>query len=246
MTSPRKTSVHSAHSIITMHVRKGITSLLLFGAFVFVSCGNSKDSSNTTTANQQTQTQSKGSEGYYKGPELDALTSNPNRLVVIETKLGTIKLQLFDKVAPKHVANMIKLVKSGFYDGVTFHRIISGFVIQGGDPNSKDDDLSNDGVGNASLERVPAEFSQTLTHQRGILSAARLGNDINSATTQFFIMHQHVTSLDKQYSIYGQVVEGLDVVDKIVSLPVINDGNPSTRDENPGKAAQIIKMTITE
>lgn len=225
-----------------MHVRKVIVSLVLV-AGVFSACGNSstKESSTTTTTptSQEASAQSTTFEGYYKGPELDALTSNPNRLVVIETKLGTIKLQLFDKVAPKHVANMIKLVKSGFYDGVTFHRIIPGFVIQGGDPNSKDDDLSNDGVGNPSLEKVPAEFSQTLTHQRGILSAARMGHDVNSASTQFFIMHQHVTSLDKQYSIYGQVVEGMAVVDKIVALPRV-------KGENPGKASQIIKVTITE
>lgn len=178
------------------------------------------------------------SEGYYKGPELDALTSNPDRLIVMETKQGTIKVQLFDKIAPKHVANIVELVKDGFYDGVTFHRVIPGFMIQGGDPNSKDDNLDKHGYGDPSLKKVPAEFSQTLTHQRGILSAARTA-DPNSASSQFFLMHQHSPHLDKQYSIYGQVVEGLAVVDKIVSLPKI-------KGDNPGKAAEIITMTITE
>jgi peptidyl-prolyl cis-trans isomerase B (cyclophilin B) len=218
-----------------------LRTLLLCGLVALATgCGNSNTSTTTTQTpsdNNQSNTAS-NSEGFYKGPELDALTSNPNRLVVMETKLGTIKLQLFDKAAPKHVANMVKLVKSGFYDGVTFHRIISGFMIQGGDPNSKDDDLSNDGIGRQDLERVPAEFSQTLTHQRGILSAARTP-DPNSASTQFFIMHKHNPQLDRQYSIYGQVVEGLAVVDKIVALPKVSG-------DNPGKAAQILKVTITE
>jgi peptidyl-prolyl cis-trans isomerase B (cyclophilin B) len=178
------------------------------------------------------------SEGFYKDKQVDTLTSNPARLVIMETKQGTIKLQLFDKIAPKHVANFEKLVKSGFYDGVTFHRVIPGFMIQGGDPNSKDDDLSNDGYGDPSLERVPAEFSKTLTHERGILSAARTA-DPNSASSQFFLMHQHSPHLDRQYSIYGQVVEGLSVVDKIVSLPKLQG-------DNPGKAAEIIKVTIQE
>lgn len=180
--------------------------------------------------------------GFYSGPALDTLTSNPNRLVVMETKQGVIKLQLFDKIAPKHVANMIDLVKSGFYDGTYFHRTISGFMIQGGDPNTKDDDFSNDGIGRPDLKTVPAEFSK-LEHQRGILSAARRGGDVNSATTQFFICHARAASLDGQYTIYGQVVEGMEVVDRIVKLPNVN---PKSREPNPGKEAQIIRVTISE
>src|SRR5439155_9113494 len=83
----------------------------------------------------------------YTGAELDKLTSNPKQTLVIETVQGTIKLKLFDKIAPKHVANIIKLAKEHFYDGTTFHRCIPGFMIQGGDPNSKDDNLGNDGIG---------------------------------------------------------------------------------------------------
>ncbi len=175
--------------------------------------------------------------GYYSGPALDTLTSNPNRIVKMETKQGVIKLQLFDKLAPRHVANMIELVKNGFYDGTTFHRIISGFMIQGGDPNSKDDNLDNDGIGSPDLKRVPAEFSN-LEHQRGILSAAR-SNDPNSATTQFFICHARASSLDGKYSIYGQVVEGMETVDRIVALQKI-------KGDNPGKAGEIIRVTISD
>jgi cyclophilin family peptidyl-prolyl cis-trans isomerase len=174
---------------------------------------------------------------YYSGDALETLTSDPNKLVTIETKLGTIKVQLFDKIAPKHVANFTKLIKQGFYDGLTFHRIIPGFMIQGGDPTSKSDDLSRHGYGDPSLEKVPAEFSK-LKHERGMLSAARTA-DPNSASSQFFIMHKNSPHLDGQYSIFGQVVEGIDVVDKIVSLPKLQG-------DNPGKAAEMTKVTISE
>ena len=178
-----------------------------------------------------------GGSAFYTGPALDTLTSNPNRLVTIETAHGNIKLQLFDKIAPKHVANFVSLIKSGFYNGVTFHRVIPGFMIQGGDPNSKDDDLSNDGTGSPGLTKVPAEFSN-LRHEPGILSAART-SDPNSATSQFFIVHKRASSLDGQYSIFGQVWEGLDVVEKIVNLP-------RNKSDNPGKAALITRMTVSE
>jgi peptidyl-prolyl cis-trans isomerase B (cyclophilin B) len=208
--------------------RLGVAAFIC-GAALLSSCGSSSKTTPTGS-------------GFYSGPALDTLTSNPNRLVVMETKQGVIKLQLFDKLAPKHVANMIDLVKSGFYDGTYFHRTIAGFMIQGGDPNTKDADYSNDGVGRADLKMIPEEFSN-LEHQRGILSAARRGGDVNSATTQFFICHARAASLDKQYTIYGQVVEGMEVVDRIVKLPNLN---PGSRDPNPGKEAQIIRVTISE
>ncbi len=172
----------------------------------------------------------------YRGADLDKLTSNPKQHLVIETKLGNIKLQLFDKIAPKMVANIINLAKSGFYDGCTFHRIIPGFMIQGGDPNSKDDDLSNDGYGHGP-QQVDAEFSK-LKHTPGILSAAR-SNDPNSASSQFFICVANASSLDGQYTIFGQVVEGMDVVNKIVALPKLSG-------DNPGKAAVMTKVLIED
>lgn len=180
-------------------------------------------------------------QGFYKGEELKNYTSDPDRLVVMETKHGKIKIQLFDKIAPKHVANFVKNVNEGFYNGLYFHRVVPGFMIQGGDPNTKDEDPSNDGFGRPDLEKVPAEFSK-LKHERGILSAART-QDPNSATTQFFLMHQYNSHLDGKYSIFGQVIEGMDVVDKIVMLPNTVKGS---RDPNPGKAATIVKATVVD
>src|ERR1700680_415944 len=111
---------------------------LLLLSFLIINCSSGKKTMNTTITG-----------GPYSGAELDKYCSNPNRLLVIETKLGTMKIQLFDKIAPKHVEQITRLAGEKFYDGCTFHRCIKGFMIQGGDPNSKDDDLSNDGTGGA-------------------------------------------------------------------------------------------------
>ncbi len=182
----------------------------------------------------------------YTGTKLDKYTAHPKRHLVIVTKLGTIKLQLFEKVAPNHVANIIKLADTHFYDGTYFHRVIPGFMIQGGDPNTKDDDLSNDGIGNNGSNRLMAELND-IHHTRGILSMART-QDLNSASCQFFICvadNASVGNLDKGgpyggYTAFGQVIEGMDVVDKIVNLP--NVGKPGGT--NPGKAAGVIKMYV--
>jgi peptidyl-prolyl cis-trans isomerase B (cyclophilin B) len=182
------------------------------------------------------------------GTMLDKYTSHPKRRLVIVTKQGTIKLQLFEKAAPNHVANIIKLADSHFYDGTYFHRVIPGFMIQGGDPNTKDNDYSNDGQGNNGSVRLMAELSD-IHHQRGILSMART-QDVNSASCQFFICVGDAGALDKNggyggYTAFGQVVEGMDIVDKIVNLPDALgrpfDGN---RGNNPGKAAEVIKMYV--
>jgi cyclophilin family peptidyl-prolyl cis-trans isomerase len=146
-------------------------------------------------------------------------------VAVIETDFGNIVIEFFSDVAPKHVANFKKLASSGFYDSTTFHRVIPGFMIQGGDPNSKDDDRSNDGMGQPGQPTVPAEFSK-LSHKRGIVSAARKGNDINSATSQFFICVADAPHLDGQYTVFGKVTEGMDVVDKIVKVPRDQRDNP--------------------
>ena len=142
-------------------------------------------------------------------------------------ELGKIVLETFPDVAPKHAANFDSLVNSGFYDGTAFHRVKPGFMIQGGDPNTKSfpNDRTSWGMGAKGQKTVPAEFS-TLTHKRGILSAARKGGDVNSATSQFFIMHADAPYLDKQYSIYGQVLNGMEVVDAIANTPCGNRDDP--------------------
>ena len=137
-------------------------------------------------------------------------------------------------MAPETVANFDNLVKTGAYDGTAFHRVIPGFVIQGGDPNSKEGPKSSWGMGAPGQKTVPAEFSD-VKHERGILSMARKGNDINSGTSQFFICVADVPSLNNQYTVFGAVSDGMDVVDKIVNMP---------RDETD-KALKKVEMFIT-
>ena len=137
-------------------------------------------------------------------------------MVVIEMENGaTIKLELYPEIAPKTVKNFEKLVSEGFYDGLTFHRIIPGFMIQGGDP------LGN-GMGGAE-EKIVGEFAQNgykndLKHTRGIISMARSMNP-NSASSQFFIMHKDAPHLDGAYAAFGKVIEGMETVDEIASIP---------------------------
>jgi peptidyl-prolyl cis-trans isomerase B (cyclophilin B) len=147
---------------------------------------------------------------------------------VIETKFGNIELKLFPEVAPNHVDNFLKLAREGFYDGTTFHRVIPGFMIQGGDPNTKSDDRSNHGMGGPGYT-IDAEFNDR-SHKRGTLSMARSANP-NSAGSQFFICVADAPHLDRQYSVFGEVVSGLDVVDKIVSQPRDRNDNPDERVE---------------
>ena len=154
---------------------------------------------------------------------------------VIETKFGNIELKFFPDVAPNHVDNFIELAKKGFYNGTTFHRVIPGFMIQGGDPNSKDPDKSKHGMGGPG-HTVKAEFNSK-PHKRGILSMARSANP-DSAGSQFFICVADAPSLDRQYTVFGEVVSGMDVVDKIVNQPRDRSDNPNERIE--------MKVKITE
>lgn len=149
----------------------------------------------------------------------------PKEVAVIETDFGKIVFEFLPRVAPKHVANFKKLADSGFYNGTAFHRVIPGFMIQGGDPNSKGNDRSTYGMGQPGQPTVPAEFNE-MSHKRGIVSAARRGDDINSATSQFFICVADAPHLDGQYSVFGRVIEGMDVVDKIASVPRDQRDNP--------------------
>lgn len=147
---------------------------------------------------------------------------------VIETKFGNIELKFFPEVAPNHVNNFIELAKKGFYDGTIFHRIIPGFMIQGGDPNSKDPDKSRHGMGGPG-HSVKAEFNST-PHKRGILSMAR-SSQPDSAGSQFFICVADAPFLDRQYTAFGEVVSGMDAADKIVNQPRDKRDNPNERIE---------------
>ncbi len=135
---------------------------------------------------------------------------------VIETKYGEIEIRFFPEYAPEHVKNFIRLAKEGFYDGTIFHRVIPGFIIQGGDPNTKGEDRATYGFGGPGY-RLKAEFN-SLSHRRGIVSMAR-GRDPDSAGSQFFIVVKDSPFLDRKYTVFGEVVRGMDVVDRISTLP---------------------------
>ena len=135
-----------------------------------------------------------------------------------DTSLGTIDVELFPDVAPLTVRNFDSLVGIGFYDGTAFHRVVPNFVIQGGDPNSRDQPEDTWGYGDPSQTTVPAEFSSS-PHLRGTLSMARRGDDINSSTSQFFICVKDQPQLNGKYNVFGRVIGGMDVVDTIVKAP---------------------------
>jgi len=148
---------------------------------------------------------------------------------------GDIRLKFFPDVAPDHVQNMVKLAKNKFYDGTTFHRVIPGFMIQGGDPNTKDPDRSRHGMGGPG-HRVKAEFSNR-PHRRGTLSMAR-SQDPDSAGSQFFICVADSKFLDGQYTVFGEVVSGMETVDRIVNAQRDGNDNPLDRIE--------MTMSVTE
>ena len=168
--------------------------------------------------------------------------SKDQKVAVISTKFGDMVVEFFPDVAPKHVENFQILAEEGYYNGTTFHRVIPGFMIQGGDPNSKDLDRMNDGTGGRAGKffgigrendpeswTVPAEFNDT-PHQRGTLSMARSQN-IDSGSSQFFICHDNAPFLDGQYTVFGQLISGIEVVDEIVNSERDSRDNPIDRVE---------------
>ncbi len=155
-------------------------------------------------------------------------------IVVIETNHGTISFRLLPELAPETVRNFESLAKSNFYNNTLFHRVIPGFMIQGGDPNTKTNNKRTWGQGGPGYT-IKAEFNSR-SHKRGIVSMAR-AQDPDSAGSQFFIVTTDSAFLDRQYTVFGEVVSGMDVADKIVNLP---------RDSNdcPLQEAKMLKVTI--
>lgn len=211
----------------------------LLGSFVvlfagaIVSCGQSAD---VGAENEQPE-----------GANVTAVKEEPTQngaveeVAVLETSAGTIVLKFYPDLAPGHVENFKKLAKSGFYDGTKFHRVIKGFMIQGGCPNTKNGSPSTWGTGDPGY-KIKAEFNNK-PHVKGSLSMAR-GNDPNSAGCQFFICHGRAEHLDKLYTNFGEVLKGLDVLDKIATAPV--KPNPYMRNENslPVEPVVLKKATI--
>ena len=172
--------------------------------------------------------------------EVDAVViEDPVRVSIDVADYGEIQLELDPAAAPKTVANFVDLVEEGFYDGLTFHRIISGFMIQGGDP-------MGNGMG-GSDETVEGEFSSNgwdnpISHVRGVISMAR-AQDPNSASFQFFIVHEDSPFLDGEYAAFGQVTSGMEVVDAICEDAVPVDGNGTI---DPADQPVINSITILE
>lgn len=168
----------------------------------------------------------------------ETLTGKHHAEIIVQD-YGTIKVELDADQSPITVQNFIDLANSGFYDGLTFHRIIEGFMIQGGDPNG-------DGTG-GSGHTIRGEFTQngvnnTLSHTRGAISMAR-SSAMNSASSQFFIVHEDSTYLDGSYAVFGYVTEGMDVVDAIATSVTAEDSNGTVAKENQ---PVIEKITIID
>ncbi|MGH9458957.1 MAG: peptidylprolyl isomerase [Thermoanaerobaculia bacterium] len=161
------------------------------------------------------------------------MESYTNKVADIVTTKGTITVRFFPDVAPNHVRNFIDLAEQGFYDGTRFHRVIAGFMIQGGDPNTKTENRRTWGTG-GSGKNVPAEFSE-IPHNRGILSMARAAHP-DSASSQFFIVVKEAPSLDGKYTVFGEVVSGMEVADAIVDA---GQGK-----ENPDDPVRIETVTV--
>jgi len=157
-------------------------------------------------------------------------------IVVLQTNMGEIQFALFEKNAPKNTANIKKLVKEGFYNGTTFHRVIPNFVIQGGDPLSKDNNPLNDGTGGPGYY-IQDEISSVLKHLEGTVAMANAGPNTNGS--QFYICCQPLPNLDGRYTIIGQVIKGLDIVHKIENVP-------TDKRERPLKNVVIEKCYLIE
>jgi cyclophilin family peptidyl-prolyl cis-trans isomerase len=175
------------------------------------------------------------------GDEEKPMSSYENKIAELHTTSGEIDMRFYPDKAPNHVKNFIDLAEKGFYNGTKFHRVIPGFMIQGGDPNTISGDPSTWGTG-GSDKKVPAEFND-VHHKRGIVSMAR-SQDPNSASSQFFICVADAGFLDRQYTVFGEVTKGMDVADKIVSAPKGAQDRPTSpttiekvviRDAKPGE-----------
>ena len=197
---------------------------LAFAATMLAGCGSKTDTTETTETTEATSAADETSDGAADTADTSEdgeLLTGLHHVTIDVQDYGTISLELDADTAPISVTNFINLANEGFYDGLTFHRIISGFMIQGGDPNGN-------GTG-GSEKTIKGEFSANgvendISHVRGVISMAR-ANDPDSGSSQFFIVHEDSTSLDGQYAAFGHVTEGMDVVDAICEAVPVQDKN---------------------
>ncbi len=218
---------------------KKILALLMVVIFVFAftACDTNETKNNDITQNSEKTDSNNAPKN--TGGTGDIIEGGDHPVVTITMENGGVmKLELYPEVAPITVENFKKLIKEGFYDGLTFHRIIRGFMVQGGDPQGN-------GMG-GSDKNIKGEFSSNgvknnLSHKRGVISMAR-SNDKNSASSQFFICHGDSDSLDGDYAAFGMLTEGFDVLDKLTDTPV-TDNNGTVES---GKQPVIKSITIDE
>ena len=218
----------------------GIVVILMLAAAGIYARINKTTAKNENTTNVENNVNSQNTENSEKNNESgenDMYKTGTHHAEMVVKDYGTVKMELYADIAPITVANFAKLVNEGFYNGLTFHRIMSGFMIQGGDP------LGN-GTG-GSDEEIKGEFAlngveNSISHTRGTISMAR-ASAYNSASSQFFIMHQDYTGLDGAYAAFGKVTDGMEVVDKICEnvIPVDNNGTV-LKNEQP--VIESIKM----
>ena len=169
-------------------------------------------------------------------------TEKENNVAVISTNFGDMVVEFYPDIAPMHVESFMALVNEEYFNGTTFHRVIPGFMIQGGDPNSRNENRATHGTGgragkffglgneeDPSTWLIPQEFSDT-PHVKGILSMART-NDPNSASSQFFVCHDNANFLDNNYTVFGKVIDGLDIIDEIANVAKDQNDNPLERVE---------------
>ena len=197
---------------------------LAFAATMLAGCGSKTDTTDTTETTEETSAADETSDGAADTADTSEdgeLLTGLHQVTIDVQDYGTISLELDADTAPISVTNFINLANEGFYDGLTFHRIISGFMIQGGDPNGN-------GTG-GSEKTIKGEFSANgvendISHVRGVISMAR-ANDPDSGSSQFFIVHEDSTFLDGQYAAFGHVTDGMDVVDAICEAVPVQDNN---------------------
>lgn len=197
---------------------------LAFAATMLAGCGSKTDTTDTTETTEATSAADETSDGAADTADTSEdgeLLTGLHHVTIDVQDYGTISLELDADTAPISVTNFINLANEGFYDGLTFHRIISGFMIQGGDPNGN-------GTG-GSEKTIKGEFSANgvendISHVRGVISMAR-ANDPDSGSSQFFIVHEDSTFLDGQYAAFGHVTDGMDVVDSICKAVPVQDNN---------------------
>ena len=199
-----------------------ILMLTVAGIYARINKTTVKNENTTNVENNVNSQNTENSEKNNESGENDMYKTGTHHAEMVVKDYGTVKMELYADIAPITVANFAKLVNEGFYNGLTFHRIMSGFMFQGGDP------LGN-GTG-GSDEEIKGEFAlngveNSISHTRGTISMAR-ASAYNSASSQFFIMHQDYTGLDGAYAAFGKVTDGMEVVDKICEnvIPVDNNG----------------------